>query len=339
MQALIQLAESGLLPDPLIRAGIRRLLAGRLRSLEAAPRAEADWVAELSKGPVAESTTAANEQHYEIPAAYFRAVLGRRLKYSGALWPEGCESLDKAEDAMLALTAERAHLADGQRVLELGCGWGSLSMWMAEHYPGSEILAVSNSHSQRECITARAREQGLDNLRVVTADINGFTPDGTFDRVVSVEMFEHVRNHRKLFRRIGGWLAPGGKLFVHIFAHRKHTYLFEERSAKDWMTRYFFTGGIMPSAGLLPAAADGILAPAGRWPVNGRHYSRTLEAWLRRQDAARDELMPLFREVYGRDARIWFQRWRIFYLACSELFACHGGEEWLVMHYLFEKAP
>ena len=336
MNALIQLAERGYLTDSLIRIGIRRLLAGRLRSLEAVPRSTHEWIRELESCPLAESTDAANAQHYEIPAAYFKAALGKHLKYSSGFWPEGCHDLDAAEEAMLRLTCERAELADGQRILELGCGWGSLSLWMAGRYPEASIVSVSNSRSQREYIEGQARERGLANLEVVTADINAFAPDGQFDRVVSVEMFEHVRNHRELMNRIHDWLRPGGKLFVHIFAHREQTYLFQPVSAKDWMSRYFFTGGIMPSADLLPTAAER-LREVQRWEVNGRHYSRTLEAWLQKQDAARGEILDTFRKTYGREARLWFQRWRIFYMACSELFAYRSGTEWMVMHYLFAR--
>ena len=243
-----------------------------------------------------------------------------------------------AEHEMLRLTCERAELADGMDILELGCGWGSLSLWMAAHYPGSQITSVSNSNSQREYIEGQARERGLDNLKVITCDINEFSPDGQFDRVVSVEMFEHVRNHRKLFGQIHDWLKPGGKCFVHIFSHHSSTYLFEARSPKDWMSRYFFSGGIMPSSTLLVSAAEGILNCEDKWFVNGEHYSKTLEAWLDKQDANKESVMQTFRDCYGKDAKLWFQRWRIFYMACSELFAYNQGKEWPVMHYRFTKA-
>ncbi len=336
MSIAIQLAERGLLSDRLIRTGIRKLLDERLHALAADPRDAREWVERLENRPLAEDTEAANQQHYEVPAAYFQNVLGPRLKYSSAFWPEDCASLEHAEAAMLDLSCERAELTDGQDVLELGCGWGSLSLWMAEHYPRSRITAISNSRSQREFIEARAREQGLHNLTVLTCDINDFAPVGSFDRVVSVEMFEHLRNHRRLLGRIHDWLKPGGKLFVHIFAHHSHAYLYEVKSSKDWMSKYFFTGGIMPSADLLPAAAESLREEA-RWEVDGRHYSRTLEAWLQRQDARRQEVMAVFKDCYGRDARLWFQRWRIFYMACSELFAFNQGKEWKVVHHRFIK--
>jgi len=332
----IKLAERGLLSDAFIRSGIRKLLNERLGDIRADTRGAEDWIRELESRPLAEDTEAANEQHYEVPSAYFETVLGPHLKYSSAYWPGGVSELSEAEAAMLRLTCKRAGLAGGRDVLELGCGWGSLSLWMAMHYPESRITAVSNSHSQRAFIEARAKERGLTNLTVLTCDINDLDPGERFDRVLSVEMFEHVRNHRRLFRRIHGWLKPGGKVFVHIFAHRAHAYLFEVKSSKDWMSKYFFTGGIMPSAGLIPAAAEGFSLEE-RWPVNGAHYSKTLEAWLEKQDAARDAVMQTFRDCYGEDAKLWFQRWRIFYMACSELFAFGGGEEWMVMHYRFAR--
>ncbi len=337
MSIAIKLAERGLATDTMIRSGIRKLLAERLEAINAAPKSEADWIADLESTPMAVDADAANAQHYEVPAAYFRTVLGIHLKYSSGYWPNGNESLDESESAMLERSCERAQLMDGQRILELGCGWGSLSLWMAAHYPESSIVALSNSHSQRAYIESQAAERGLENLQVVTCDINEFAPEGRFDRVVSVEMFEHVRNHRQLLRQIADWLNPGGKLFVHIFSHRKHTYLFEAKSQKDWMSKYFFTGGIMPSAELLPTAAESLEEEA-RWTVNGRHYSRTLEAWLIKQDHNAEGVIDILSECYGaKDAKLWAQRWRIFYMACSELFAYNDGKEWPVMHYRFVK--
>lgn len=344
MSIAIQLAERGLLTDSMIRVGIRKLLAERLVALSNQPGSEADWIAVLESAPLAVHTDAANAQHYEIPTRYFQTVLGQHLKYSCGYWPkdsasypQGSESLDQSEAAMLELTGERALLINGQRILELGCGWGSLSLWMAARYPKSSIVAVSNSQSQRAHIEAQAAERGIANLTVLTCDINAFAPEGVFDRVVSVEMFEHVRNHRQLLRRISDWLKPGGKLFVHIFAHHKHSYLFEAKSDKDWMSKYFFTGGIMPSAELLPAAAETLIEEV-RWKLDGRHYSRTLEAWLLKQDSHADLVLDIFRQCYGaKDAKLWAQRWRIFYMACSELFAYNEGREWPVMHYRFAK--
>lgn len=338
MSVPIKLAERGLLPDALIRVGIRKLLGERISSAQRLNKTDADWIKELSAKPLAEKTDAANEQHYELPADYFQAVLGKHLKYSCGYWPEGVASLDASEEAMLRLTCERAGLGPEQSILELGCGWGSLSLWMAEHFPESRVTSVSNSGSQRQFIETKARERGLDNLEVITRDINDFQPEGQFDRVVSVEMFEHVRNHRKLFKQIRSWLKPGGKCFVHIFSHQNATYLFEAEGPKDWMSRYFFSGGIMPSSNLLTSAAEGILICEEKWFVNGNHYSHTLEAWLQRQDAQRESVLRTFRECYGKDAALWFRRWRMFYMACSELFAYKEGREWPVMHYRFVKA-
>ncbi len=337
----IKWAEEGKVPDALIRGGIRRLLARRLAEERAAGKDESidAFVADLDASPLAVATDAANEQHYEVPSGYFVKVLGRRLKYSCTWWGEGLDDLDASEEAMLALTAERADLKDGMRVLELGCGWGSFTLWAAERFPGSEIVAVSNSRTQRAFIEARAKERGLGNVRVVTADMNTFAPPETFDRVVSIEMFEHMKNYRRLMERIASWLNPGGKLFVHIFVHRTYAYPFEDRGdAGDWMARYFFTGGNMPSDDLLLRFQDH-LAVESHWRVNGKHYSKTLEAWLRRQDAAEGEILPLFAETYGgrEAAKRWLRRWRIFYMACSELFRYGDGWEWFVAHYRFTK--
>lgn len=336
----IELAERGWLPDWLTRIGIRRLLANRLHEerrlgaegLDAATRA---FLAEIRRGPVALSTREANQQHYEVPAKYFEQVLGPRLKYSSCLWPEGVTTLAAAEEAMLALTCQRAQLADGQSILELGCGWGSLTLWMAEHFPQSTIVAVSNSASQREFILSRAAARGLPNVEVLTRDMNDFDTDRRFDRVVSVEMFEHMRNYEILFGRIARWLLPSGKLFVHVFHHNRCAYPFETDGKNDWMARHFFTGGLMPSPELfLHFPRD--LKIEDRWLIDGRHYQQTLEAWLVRHDAARAEILPQFETIYGRDlGPRMFHRWRIFYLACAELFGYDQGREWGVSHYLF----
>ncbi|WP_132543085.1 SAM-dependent methyltransferase [Plasticicumulans lactativorans] len=329
--------ERGLLPDVVTRAGIRRLLAGRLASEARQQPARAQFVAALAAGPIAIATATANAQHYEVPAAFFAHVLGPHLKYSCAHWPAGVDTLAAAEAAMLALSCARAGLDDGQRILELGCGWGSLTLWMAEHYPRAQIVAVSNAPSQRRYIEARCAARGLRNVQVLTADINDFSLDRRFERVVSVEMFEHLRNHRALLERIGGWLAPGGKLFVHVFSHRCYTYPFEDAGSDDWMARHFFTGGIMPAADLLPGLR-GPLQVEQAWSVDGHHYRRTAEAWLARLDAAREPVLALFREVYGAaDARRWLHRWRVFFMACAELFGYADGAEWGVSHYRFSR--
>jgi cyclopropane-fatty-acyl-phospholipid synthase len=338
---LISLAEQRRLPDFLIRIGIRRLLAQRLVTERRKGKESSidAFVAELKRSPIAQQTAAANEQHYEVPTEYFLKVLGPRLKYSCGWWSEEANTLESSEEAMLRLTCDRAELKDGQKVMELGCGWGSLTLWMAQQYPASSILGVSNSRTQREYILSRAREHGLDNVDIVTADMNSFKPEGHFDRVVSVEMFEHMKNYDRLLSNVSGWLRAEGKLFVHIFTNRHYAYHFDDTGdPDDWMANTFFTGGTMPSDDLLLRFQDDLRIER-HWRVNGVHYSRTLEAWLKKQDACEQELLPLFEETYGSPhaARLWIQRWRIFYLACSELFRYHKGREWMVSHYLFRK--
>ncbi|WP_078119809.1 class I SAM-dependent methyltransferase [Thiosocius teredinicola] len=334
--------ERGFVPDAVMRAGIRRLLQQRLddigaHDIEQAADREQVFLQTMRSGNIAESTDKANQQHYELPPAFFQQVLGTHRKYSCAYWGDDTQTLDDAEAAALQITCDRAGLQNGQRILELGCGWGSLSLFMAQRFPDSRITAVSNSHSQRAAIVAEAEARDIHNLEVITADMNVFQPEGAFDRVVSVEMFEHMRNWERLLNRVTGWLAPDGHFFMHIFVHRTTPYLFLDQGPSDWMSRHFFSGGMMPSADL-PLLCDGRLRLERRWFWSGKHYSRTCEAWLHNMDGKRRELQPLFVSTYGRDfADVWWQRWRIFFLACSELFAFNQGQEWLVGHYLFVK--
>ena len=322
-EALDSLIESGRVPDSVLRLGIRTNLALRLARERRKSDAEREaFVEELRGSPIATQVEKANEQHYEVPAEFFRLVLGPRLKYSSCLWEPGTTTLAEAEEAMLALTCERAQVEDGMTVLDLGCGWGSLTLWLAERYPAAQIVAVSNSRVQREFIEARAPA----NVRVVTADVNAWQPDERFDRVLSVEMLEHARNYERLFGRIASWLEPGGLVFAHVFSHRTHAYAYEN----TWMARKFFTGGIMPSDDLLPRFGRD-LACREHWRVDGRHYARTAEAWLERLDANADRT----RAVVGRKQ---LENWRVFFLACAELWGFRGGCEWLVSHYLFEPA-
>ena len=339
---VLGLAERGLVPDVLLRAGIRRMCEARLRDEhaddpDAAARRNAALIAELRESPVAIHTDAANRQHYELPPGFFTRCLGPRLKYSGCYYPTGNETLAQAEEAMLALYGERAELADGQEILELGCGWGSLTLWMARHYPNARITAVSNSAPQRAFVEAQCRERGFANVRVITCDVNRLElPASNFDRCVSVEMFEHMRNYATLLGRIGGWLRPGGKLFVHIFCHRTLLYPFETAGDDNGMGRHFFTGGLMPAADTLLWFQDA-LRIEDRWLVDGTHYERTANHWLANQDARHDEVMAILCEAYGDAAKLWFQRWRMFWMACAELFGYDHGREWMVAHYRFTK--
>ena len=304
------LLDRNLVPDPLIRVGIRRLLRERLK--QAATADPAHLIDQVHSSPVAINTNDANRQHYEVPPQFFALTLGTHRKYSSCYWPEGVDSLDNAERVMLDLTVERASLEDGQSILELGCGWGSLSLYMAQRFPRSQVLGVSNSQSQREYIEEQARNRGLINLRIVTCDMNCFDPGARFDRVVSVEMFEHMRNYQELLRRIASWLKPEGKLFVHIFSHKRFAYPFEVSGPNDWMAQHFFTGGIMPSHGLIRHVAHPFQVEAD-WRWNGDHYRRTAEDWLVNFDQNVPAIEAILTQVYGADAMLWKRRWRLFF--------------------------
>ena len=336
------LLEKDMVPDVLIRKGIRNLLKQRLVDEDKGNAILQhnhfmDTVKFLKESPIAVDTRAANEQHYEVPTRFFQLTLGKHLKYSCGYWKTDSVTFDQSERDMLELTCQRAELQNGQHILELGCGWGSLSLFMAEKFPQSRVVGVSNSRTQKEYIDAEARKKGLTNLTIITCDMNSFVIAEKFDRVVSVEMFEHMRNYELLLNKVNQFLADKGKLFVHIFTHREFAYLFEVKDESDWMSKYFFTGGVMPSDDLLLYFADNFKIQ-NHWRVSGLHYSKTSEAWLANMDKHKDEILPLFEETYGKDqAQKWWVYWRIFFMSCAELWGFKDGNEWLVSHYLFEK--
>lgn len=342
MNWLVDLMERGCIPDIFIRMGIRKLDRIRLRMQdkgdpEANLQAKMDFIKNLRQSPIACKTDKANEQHYELPPGFFENVLGPHLKYSCCHWSKGIDTLADAEQAALEQVCSRAQIEDGMEILELGCGWGAFGLWIANRYPRSRVVAVSNSSLQRQFIQQKAKEFALSNIEVLTCDANVFHSGKCFDRIVSIEMFEHMRNYQKLLARIATWLKAEGKLFIHIFTHREFAYFFETEGEDNWMERYFFTGGMMPSDDLMLYFQDDLVM-SGHWRLNGTHYQKTAEAWLKKMAINREEILQVFEVVYGADQKMrWFQRWRIFFMACSELCGFKKGNEWYVSHYLFEK--
>ena len=338
---LIELAEKGIIPDYFIRQGIVRNCENRLKNenvsnTEKVSLKKQIWIEQMKESPIALVPEKANEQHYEVPPAFFENVLGKHLKYSSGYWPDGVNSLDESEESMLELSFERAQLADGDSILELGCGWGSLTCYMASKLPNSKITAVSNSKDQKEHILNRCKNQGLDNIEVITADMNDFETENKYDRVVSIEMFEHMRNYKKLLSKVSSWLNDDGKLFIHIFTHQSVVYPFENQGEADWMAREFFSGGMMPSHDLLLHFQDDLIIDEV-WSMLGTHYEKTSLAWVNKMDANKDSIMKIFLKTYGDDAKLWFQRWRIFFMSCEKLFGYNNGSEWGVSHYRFNK--
>jgi cyclopropane-fatty-acyl-phospholipid synthase len=336
---MIELAEKGLIPTPLIRIGIRKLLSARIKEEADNYKAQnyyENFIKKLEVDEIAVHTDDANEQHYEVPSDFFALVLGKHKKYSGCYWANA-KNLDEAEADALRITCQRAEIKDGMDILELGCGWGSLSLWMAENYPHSKITAISNSNSQREYIENQCKLKKINNLTIITKNVVEFESQKQVDRIVSVEMFEHMRNYSKLFCNINSWLKPGGKLFVHIFSHSQYAYLFETEGSHNWMGKYFFTGGIMPNKNLLKEFMKPLQLDS-EWSWNGTHYQKTSEAWHNNMLEHKVEIMKILNRTYPNQAKVWYHRWRIFFLACAELFGYENGNEWDVSHYLFRKA-
>ena len=336
------MAESGTLPDFLIKKGIEHLCKERLRwakgiASEALEVHNQDWIKQLKNSPIALVPEKANEQHYEVPPAFFEIVLGKNLKYSCGYWDQTVNNIDISEDKMLEISSKRAALADGQDILELGCGWGSLTFYMAKKYTKSRIFAVSNSNDQRVFIEKKCEAEGITNIKVLTCDMNDFDINETFDRVVSIEMFEHMRNYKKLLNKISKFLNADGKLFVHIFSHKDMVYPFEDNGPGDWMAREFFSGGLMPSHNLLLNFQEDLIIES-IWKVSGTHYEKTSYAWLENMDKNKKQILNIFEETYGsNNAQKWFQRWRIFFMSCAVLFGIDNGQEWGVSHYTFRK--
>ncbi len=337
VSTIIGTAERVPLPDVVIRAAIHRLCSGTATRLAASSAdADAAFAREMAERAIAEHADAANAQHYEVPAAFFAEVLGPNRKYSCCFYRNQASTLQEAEEEALRQTVEHADLADGQSILELGCGWGSLSLTMARQFPHSNIVAVSNSHSQRDHIERMAAKAGLTNLRIITADMNGFDPQASFDRIVSVEMFEHMMNWRELLSRVRSWLNPDGRLFMHIFTHRAGAYRFDRDNHDDWIAQHFFTGGMMPSHHLIRQYAD-LFEVEKEWRWSGVHYQRTAQDWLQRFDANHAAIETVLRGVYGDDTHLWMRRWRWFFLATAGLFGYADGSEWGVSHYRMKK--
>lgn len=338
IKKLIQWIERGYFPDFVVRAGIRKLVRQRLidekvDQIELCDARYHEFLSEIKTSALAIETDKANQQHYEVDADFYHFALGARKKYSSCYY-HGDETLDQAEETMLALYVERGDFVDGQDILELGCGWGSITLYLAEKFPNSKIMGVSNSKSQRKYILSQAEDRGLNNVNIVTCDINELAINQQFDRIISIEMFEHVRNYQNLFNNISTWLKKDGKLFVHIFCHRFLMYPFIADGEDNWMAKHFFSGGQMPAADTFYHFQEQLKIER-RWINSGQHYEKTSNHWLANMDNNKKQIMPIFDRVYGADAKLWYQRWRIFFMSCAELFGYDNGKQWFVAHYLF----
>ncbi|HOY69043.1 MAG TPA: class I SAM-dependent methyltransferase [Candidatus Ozemobacteraceae bacterium] len=340
----MRLVETGFMPDILVRLGLRTLNWAKLYrehrgDLESRSETFRTLLSRLKLSPIAVSEEQNRRNHFEVPPEFFGCVLGTRLRFTCCYFPFGSESLDDAEESMLRLTAERARLANGQKILDLSCGWGDLTLWMAERFPDAQITAVTRSVAQCRHVTRLARQRDLRNVEVTTSDIAHYCSPRKFDRIIATETLERCRNYQELMHRIAGWLEKDGLFFVQMFMHRELAYVYDSISDDDWMGKRFFTGGLMPSDDLLLHFQDE-MAITDHWRLSGRHYAMTAEHWLQRLDAARAELLPLLEETYGKTrGMLWFRRWRVFFLSIAEMFDCWGGEEWGVSQYLFRKRP
>ncbi len=339
---IFNLLEKNLLPDFLIRIGIRRLLAKRLKDEDQGDTEKNQsklmkYIEELKNQPIAIHTLDANEQHYEVPTEFYKYVLGKRMKYSSGYWISANDTLDVSEENMLKISCERVELKDGMEVLDLGCGWGSLTLYIAEKYPNCKIIGVSNSRTQKEYIDFVCKQKGFQNVQIITQDMNVFEIEKQFDRLMSVEMLEHMKNYEKLFSKFARFMKKDALFFIHIFTHKTYAYHFEVKDETDWMSKYFFTGGMMPSDNLLLYFQKD-LEIVKHWHVSGKHYQKTSEAWLSNMDKHKKEILPILEKTYGKENKTkWWVYWRVFFMACAELWGYNGGEEWMVSHYLFKK--
>ena len=332
----IKLTELGIIPESVLRVAIKKIIQQRLSEIpintEERQSKKTDFIEALRSSPIALSTNQANEQHYEVPPSFFQEIMGSYLKYSCGWFDENTTSLDTAEENMLKLYVERLGIQNHQRVLDLGCGWGSFTLFAAEKFPNSNFVAVSNSNDQIEFIKNTAKARSLENVEAIKQDMNDLSLEGSFDRIISVEMFEHMRNYGALLKNLGDHLLKDGKLFVHIFTHRDHPYPYEVRGPSDWMSKYFFTSGLMPSHDIFSYFEEDFVVRQS-WKINGMHYAKTCNLWLQNHYKNKKTILDIFTGHYP-NPRQWFVRWQLFFLACEELFAYSEGKEWFVSHYL-----